>query len=418
MNAFVCARWGVFALILLSSATAIAQVPVANVAGLVWKDLNGNGIVDAGEPGAAGINVFLLDGPVILMATTDSSGLYQFSDQELGEHAIVVSSTGGGLPGFDLGVGSGANVPPGWTPTSDPDGIETRYFAIVQLGAEGLTGQDFGFKPDTRVITAKRTDPPQGDAAVRITSGSAAGATLAAAQANDAFAPPVPPAGLSGVLEATEPLSACGPVSNDLSGKIALIQRGACVFQSKIQNALNAGAVAAVILNNFNDDLTVMAGSPPVLIPAVFVGITSGQSLLDAEGETATLLPNEPPVFSFNSSFGSFQVTAFVNGTHDSGDVGAGSAWVAEQPQPGWVLQEASCQVSNMETNVATETGPESIALEDGGLAICTFLNTETTIPKPVPLMGKPGLTMLTGLLLLLGLSQIRPGRQRKGSTG
>ena len=45
-----------------------------------------------------------------------------------------------------------------------------------------------------------------------------------------------------------------------MDGKIALIQRGACFFTSKVINAQNAGAVGAVIYNNADTGEVTMSG--------------------------------------------------------------------------------------------------------------------------------------------------------------
>ena len=42
-------------------------------------------------------------------------------------------------------------------------------------------------------------------------------------------------------VAAAEPILACDPLTNDLTGKIALISRGACAFTDKVENAVNAG---------------------------------------------------------------------------------------------------------------------------------------------------------------------------------
>jgi len=53
------------------------------ISGVVFNDLNQNGVRDRGEPGLAGITVNLLDtgGNVIATTTTDSFGRYSFTDQ-------------------------------------------------------------------------------------------------------------------------------------------------------------------------------------------------------------------------------------------------------------------------------------------------------------------------------------------------
>jgi len=65
----------------------------------------------------------------------------------------------------------------------------------------------------------------------------------------------------------------------DVAGKIALIQRGGYTFKEKVQNAADAGAVAAIIFNNvpgnFLGTLT-----EPGMIPAVSISLEDGNYLL------------------------------------------------------------------------------------------------------------------------------------------
>lgn len=75
----------------------------------------------------------------------------------------------------------------------------------------------------------------------------------------------------------------CSPLlnSSDISGNIAYIQRGGCDFDTKIQLAQDAGAVAAIVFSN-DQALQVMAGnSAGINIPAVMIGQADGQLLRD-----------------------------------------------------------------------------------------------------------------------------------------
>lgn len=70
-----------------------------------------------------------------------------------------------------------------------------------------------------------------------------------------------------------------------VSGKIALIQRGTCEFGLKALNAQNAGAVAAVIFNNQNDEPISMGGGVSggsVTIPVISIGQSQGTALRTA----------------------------------------------------------------------------------------------------------------------------------------
>lgn len=68
---------------------------------------------------------------------------------------------------------------------------------------------------------------------------------------------------------------ACSEVQNDLTGKIAMIDRGVCDFSLKVLNAQNAGAIGAIICN-FEDALLLGTlgggdGAAEVTIPVVFI---------------------------------------------------------------------------------------------------------------------------------------------------
>ena len=81
------------------------------------------------------------------------------------------------------------------------------------------------------------------------------------------------------VLDATAriPSNSDGCVLNeDLTGHIAVIDRGNCFFSVKTRNAQNAGAVAVIILNNGEDnDISAMncgdEGCDDIDIPTVFI---------------------------------------------------------------------------------------------------------------------------------------------------
>ncbi|RKZ12427.1 peptidase [bacterium] len=84
-----------------------------------------------------------------------------------------------------------------------------------------------------------------------------------------------------------------------VSGKIALIDRGACAFTTKAQNAEAAGAIAVVIANNVAGGAIALGGTDPGLtIPTVSVSLADGILLKAALGSgtvnlTLALDPSE-----------------------------------------------------------------------------------------------------------------------------
>ncbi len=94
---------------------------------------------------------------------------------------------------------------------------------------------------------------------------------------------------------ATSPADACEPLSNTaaLKGKIALIDRGDCLFADKIAKAQAAGAIGVIMVNNQDGPPIPMGGkaADPVTIPGVMISKADG-ALLRAhliDGVTATL---------------------------------------------------------------------------------------------------------------------------------
>lgn len=77
---------------------------------------------------------------------------------------------------------------------------------------------------------------------------------------------------------------ACDTVINDLSGRIALIDRGVCEFSQKVFQAQQAGALAALIINppDREDELINMApgaNADQVTIPSFFLRTQAGNAL-------------------------------------------------------------------------------------------------------------------------------------------
>lgn len=84
---------------------------------------------------------------------------------------------------------------------------------------------------------------------------------------------------ISGDLVAATPFDACSPLDTELTGKIAFITRGSCAFTSKLQNALDAGAIGAVVMNNVPGAAITMGGSAVDLAGAM-ISLEDGQTLL------------------------------------------------------------------------------------------------------------------------------------------
>lgn len=73
---------------------------------------------------------------------------------------------------------------------------------------------------------------------------------------------------------------ACEPIQNNLSGKIAVVDRGGCTFVTKVLNAQAKGAKGVIVVNNVASGRPSMGGSSPdVVIPSVGVTQADGNAI-------------------------------------------------------------------------------------------------------------------------------------------
>ncbi len=110
------------------------------------------------------------------------------------------------------------------------------------------------------------------------------------------FGPPLTVQGVTGDViladDATdERADACEPLVNDLTGALALVDRGACTFAQKVFNAQTAGAIGVIVANNQPTGLPPMGGeSPDVTIPSIGISMTDGDLIkANLPGVNATL---------------------------------------------------------------------------------------------------------------------------------
>jgi minor extracellular serine protease Vpr len=84
--------------------------------------------------------------------------------------------------------------------------------------------------------------------------------------------------------------TSCGSVDPAASGKLAIIDRGGCTFSTKVRNAIAAGAVGVLVINNVAGDPTAMAkdGLGGDDLPAVMIGKNEGADLRASGATTAS----------------------------------------------------------------------------------------------------------------------------------
>ncbi|MBI5964614.1 MAG: S8 family serine peptidase [Chloroflexi bacterium] len=98
-----------------------------------------------------------------------------------------------------------------------------------------------------------------------------------------AFGPDPGTPGVTGDVLTTTPANGCTAISTVLTGKIALIDRGACTFKTKVRNAQNAGAIGVIIANNVVGFPFGMGDDPaivdPITIPSMMTTLSVGNAI-------------------------------------------------------------------------------------------------------------------------------------------
>ena len=76
---------------------------------------------------------------------------------------------------------------------------------------------------------------------------------------------------------------ACVTPSNKtaLNGKIVILRRGSCNFVTKVKSAQNAGAIAVIVVNNVEGNLSMSGADAGITIPAISVNNTIGEDIIN-----------------------------------------------------------------------------------------------------------------------------------------
>lgn len=202
---------------------------------------------------------------------------------EEGLHVFDISN-----PASPVGLAFVATPCGSHTATGVPDLANGRLLVYnsSSSGTTGCRGIDIVEVPlDDPAAAGYLRFEPSGDPGphlVTVDAPSAAAGTYLAAGA--AFGPAPSVTGISGsfalVDDGIAPTAdGCTPFTVP-AGAIAIVDRGACQFQLKTQNAQNGGASAVVVVNNVPGSPGTMGGTnPAIVIPAVQVSQADGATI-------------------------------------------------------------------------------------------------------------------------------------------
>ena len=152
------------------------------------------------------------------------------------------------------------------------------------LDGSGTDNANFGTPPDGspgRMQMFRWTAPPT----LTVNSPGNIAGDYAAGPA--AFGAELDEIGITGDLELVSdgsgsPSEGCGALQGFTPGRIAVIDRGSCEFGDKVLNAENAGAIAAIVVNNQGDDVISMGpgvNGGQVTISSIFIGQSDGAAI-------------------------------------------------------------------------------------------------------------------------------------------
>lgn len=197
--------------------------------------------------------------------------------------AAVEKAVSDGMDVINLSLGGGVQGPHDTLAEAINAAVNAGTIAVIAAGNSGpgiLTVESPGNAANA--ITAGASTNPHYLAIDVVTSSATYGAAIGDF---GSFSTPV-----TGTTAFASPKTACTSTSN-VTGKIALINRGACTFGTKIANAQKAGATAVIVVNNVAGDPIAM-GSDEVhfpTIPAAMVSKPDGTVLMSGAPQTVTI---------------------------------------------------------------------------------------------------------------------------------
>ncbi len=184
------------------------------------------------------------------------------------------------------------------------------------------------------------------------------------------------------LVDAVDPtLNACDSILNtqDLVGKIAIVERGECPYLEKAIAAELAGAIGVIVINTLDTPPIAMGGSGGTNIPAVMVSKVDGElikSILAAGDSIQVTLSLTPPVLdgSLDNGIIAHEYGHGLSNRLTGGGSDPNCLWHAEQGGEGW--SDWLCLILTIEPG-DSGADPRGIGTyvknQEGGLGIRSY---------------------------------------------
>ena len=179
-----------------------------------------------------------------------------------------------------------------------------------------------------------------------------------------------------------DPTLGCDPLVGFPAGAIALIDRGTCPFITKVDNAQDAGAVAAIVVNNVVGQPTTMTGSGvAITIPSMMIARAHGD-IVKAGLPATGRLHGGPP-----STSSRVIVESLAYGSEGGNDISV------QMVDPGAPNQPLSVQVTgtDIRVNLATNASSELSSMAAQVVAAINASPDASTLVRAFTYRGNAG---------------------------
>jgi hypothetical protein len=378
--------------------------PVA-ISGLVYQDTNGNNLLNAGEPGIAGVTVSLsgtngLGQAVTATATTAANGTFSFSTDSSGSQLrpgnytitetqpsgyLLGAATLGTVNGSAVGTVSSATKISGIALTSGQSGINYYFGDVLPVSISGTVYNDSNGngalnagEPGIGGVTLTLTGTNGLGQAITATTTTAANGTYSFS--TDSGGNQIRPGTYqiaetqpAGYLQGT---NAVGTVNGTVDGTLVPTDKIGSIVLTSGQNGINylfgevqAVTVSGTVYHDINGNNAMDAGEPGIAGVTVTLSGTNGLG----QAITATTTTAANGTYSFSTDSGGNQLRP-------------GMYTVTETQPSGYLLGAATAGTVNGTTDgtVASATTINSIVLASGQSGINYLFGDY----KPVALNG------------------------------